>query len=147
MDGWNTTFLLGRPIFSGYVSFREGIHLQLVHFPIDFRWFPLPTGVLLTGSSKSHPHKKTSDRSTSWNPHFRKGQQGFSPCQHHASYLYIQYINQVPPVLQTFLLGNGKKNRQKRLQKLLHIQWINLPTKLLLMLRNPAPPGMYKKTS
>ncbi len=24
MDGWNTTFLLGRPIFSGYVSFREG---------------------------------------------------------------------------------------------------------------------------
>ena len=23
MDGWNTTFLLGRPIFSGYVSFRE----------------------------------------------------------------------------------------------------------------------------
>ena len=25
MDGWNTTFLLGRPIFIGYVSFREGI--------------------------------------------------------------------------------------------------------------------------
>ena len=25
MDGWNTTFLLGRPIFMGYVSFREGI--------------------------------------------------------------------------------------------------------------------------
>ena len=24
MDGWNTTFLLGRPIFRGYVSFREG---------------------------------------------------------------------------------------------------------------------------
>ena len=24
MDGWNTTFLLGRPIFKGYVSFREG---------------------------------------------------------------------------------------------------------------------------
>ncbi len=32
MDGWNTTFLLGRPIFRGYVSyvsFREGkVHLQ-----------------------------------------------------------------------------------------------------------------------
>ncbi len=29
MDGWNTTFLLGRPIFRGYVSFREGnIHCQ-----------------------------------------------------------------------------------------------------------------------
>ena len=25
MDGWNTTFLLGCPIFRGYVSFREGI--------------------------------------------------------------------------------------------------------------------------
>ena len=24
MDGWNTTFLLGRPILRGYVSFREG---------------------------------------------------------------------------------------------------------------------------
>ena len=23
MDGWNTTFILGRPIFRGYVSFRE----------------------------------------------------------------------------------------------------------------------------
>ena len=30
--GWNTTFLLGRPIFRGYVSFREG------------------TGCLMTGS-------------------------------------------------------------------------------------------------
>ena len=24
MDGWNTIFLLGRPIFRGYVSFRQG---------------------------------------------------------------------------------------------------------------------------
>ncbi len=24
MDGWNTTFLFGRPIFRGYVSFKEG---------------------------------------------------------------------------------------------------------------------------
>ena len=24
MDGWNTSFLLGWPIFSDYVSFREG---------------------------------------------------------------------------------------------------------------------------
>ena len=27
MDGWNTTFLLGWPIFRCYVSFREGNHL------------------------------------------------------------------------------------------------------------------------
>ena len=25
MDGWNTTFLLGRPIFRDHVSFREGM--------------------------------------------------------------------------------------------------------------------------
>ena len=32
MDGWNTTFLLGRPIFRGYVSFREGIlKVDLLH--------------------------------------------------------------------------------------------------------------------
>ena len=24
MDGWNTSFLLGRPIFRGYICFREG---------------------------------------------------------------------------------------------------------------------------
>ena len=27
MDGWNTSFLLGRPIFRCYVSFREGTWL------------------------------------------------------------------------------------------------------------------------
>jgi len=28
MDGWNTSFLLGRPIFRCYFSFREGKSLQ-----------------------------------------------------------------------------------------------------------------------
>ena len=28
MDGWNTSFLLGWPIFRAYVSFREGNNLQ-----------------------------------------------------------------------------------------------------------------------
>ena len=32
MDGWNTTFLLGRPIFRGYVSFREGSHWTIGAF-------------------------------------------------------------------------------------------------------------------
>ena len=32
MDGWNTTLLLGRPIFRGYVSFREGIHRVELEF-------------------------------------------------------------------------------------------------------------------
>ena len=39
MDGWNTSFLLGWPIFRGYVSFREGrarsFHSPLKH-PSDF---------------------------------------------------------------------------------------------------------------
>ncbi len=30
MDGWNTTFLLGRPIFRGYVSFREGSYFVFI---------------------------------------------------------------------------------------------------------------------
>ena len=30
MDGWNTTFLLGWPIFRGYVSFRESkVHIKM----------------------------------------------------------------------------------------------------------------------
>ena len=37
MDGWNTTFLLGWPIFRAYVSFREGKFLILKSFSIkDF---------------------------------------------------------------------------------------------------------------
>ena len=35
MDGWNTTFLLGRPIFRGYVSFREGAVDGRNRAPVD----------------------------------------------------------------------------------------------------------------
>ncbi len=28
MDGWNTSFRLGSPIFRGYVSFREGKYMK-----------------------------------------------------------------------------------------------------------------------
>ena len=39
MDGWNTTFILGNPIFTGYVTFREGrifleVALQLETNPV-----------------------------------------------------------------------------------------------------------------
>ena len=37
MDGWNTTFLLGRPIFRGYVSFRECIFAVSVYFPTSLK--------------------------------------------------------------------------------------------------------------
>ena len=45
-DGWNTTFLLGRPIFRGYVSFREcklpGCRFVPYTFSetIRHRWYP-----------------------------------------------------------------------------------------------------------
>ena len=42
MDGWNTTFLLGRPIFRGYVSFREGISYALVNDHMA-GWNDIPT--------------------------------------------------------------------------------------------------------
>ena len=40
MDGWNTTFLLGRPIFRGYVSFREGRTKlpQKLTYPGENQW-------------------------------------------------------------------------------------------------------------
>ncbi len=33
MDGWKMNFLLGRPIFRGYVSFREGKSLRIQSLP------------------------------------------------------------------------------------------------------------------
>ena len=56
MDGWNTTFLLGRPIFRGYVSFREGSpissHVMNEHLRTCFKitWIPNDPAVLIGGS-------------------------------------------------------------------------------------------------
>ena len=38
MHGWETTFILGRPIFRGYVSFREGSDDRIDRF---FSMFPM----------------------------------------------------------------------------------------------------------
>ncbi len=44
MDGWNTTFLWGRPIFRGYVSLRErtsqkiNMKTEKGDPTIDFQW-------------------------------------------------------------------------------------------------------------
>ena len=35
MDGWNTSFLLGWPIFRGYVSFTEGNMLIGIQIPAE----------------------------------------------------------------------------------------------------------------
>ncbi len=43
MDSWNTTFLLGSPIFRGYVSFREGSHPSTSRLQAPFQ--RLPQGV------------------------------------------------------------------------------------------------------
>ena len=52
MDGWETTFLLGWPIFRCYVSFREGklrgggvIHLTIYHVPASAGSFPFPYSI------------------------------------------------------------------------------------------------------
>ena len=53
MDGWNTTFLLGKPIFRGYVSFREGSVL-LLGGPLmvagSFTWMSHYTKTLTLGT-------------------------------------------------------------------------------------------------
>ena len=38
MDGWKTSFRLGRPIFRCYVSFREGIHPFFFEIYINPFW-------------------------------------------------------------------------------------------------------------
>ena len=53
MDGWETSFILGRPICRGYVSFREGIILFISFnfifrklFPFQFLgWSHAPNGL------------------------------------------------------------------------------------------------------
>ena len=54
MDGWNTSFLLGWPIFRGYVSFRECIcsmsHINpcfLLFSPPFLRGFQITTNILV----------------------------------------------------------------------------------------------------
>ena len=38
MDGWKTSFLLGRPIFRGYVSLRECTCKNLESYPFFVLW-------------------------------------------------------------------------------------------------------------
>ena len=52
MDGWNTSFLLGWPIFRGYVSFRECNHME--NFPLFYR--RISYDILLNAGSVNHSH-------------------------------------------------------------------------------------------
>ena len=56
MDGWNTTFLLGRPIFRGYVSFREGSHLSLLESQQFFDILKYYTATLYNHQTKKKTH-------------------------------------------------------------------------------------------
>ena len=40
MDGWNTSFLLGWPIFRCYVSFRECREKKITENPKKLTWIP-----------------------------------------------------------------------------------------------------------
>ena len=65
MDGWNTSFLLGWPIFSGYVSFREckhGYFFILLKIPIEpwttvdfIRWIFFNCRLVALVTNKPHP--------------------------------------------------------------------------------------------
>ena len=61
MDGWNTSFLLGWPIFRGYVSFREGGNFFYFFEGVEAEWMGLrleisnpQTGKICTGIFFSH---------------------------------------------------------------------------------------------
>ena len=53
MDGWNTTFLLGRPIFRGYVSFREG--KMLLYTILEMFWILNKQSLLRAPTITSNP--------------------------------------------------------------------------------------------
>ena len=79
MDGWNTTFLLGWPIFRCYVCFREGSSLEgkLFFVVVSLHLFPLhsrPAAECLSfalllhsiyGSSLPAPKRETNSTKTS----------------------------------------------------------------------------------
>ena len=74
MDGWNTTFLLGRLIFRGYVSFREGIHTVLSFNIVSHSCRPhldkgLGLGIILPTSQETYVLLDWSDLQTypPWN--------------------------------------------------------------------------------
>ena len=58
MDGWNTTFLLGMPIFRGYVSFREGIGHWIV-LEGTFYGPEIKVGKVFLFVGFGHPHPRT----------------------------------------------------------------------------------------
>ena len=69
MDGWNTTFLLGRPIFRGYVSFREAIWGAKPLILLDFRLLILSRETLR--SNPKHDRSAKLPR-IGWIPKFMK---------------------------------------------------------------------------
>ncbi len=76
MDGWNTTLLLGRPIFRGYVSLREGIYKSIYMYKTSNHSFPgamLNVGgciflcsLFLVGSHSSPMNRSNSQHVTSF---------------------------------------------------------------------------------
>ncbi len=57
MDGWNTTFLLGRPIFRGYVSFREGSSINSICSAVENALVTSSTEGLTINASHTNPKK------------------------------------------------------------------------------------------
>ena len=62
MDGWNTSFLLGWPIFKGYVSFREGTIETHFHFHRNSHHPSHPHALSTTTAATAKVRKRTSSR-------------------------------------------------------------------------------------
>ncbi len=68
MDGWNTTFLLGRPIFNGYNSFRECRSFRaFCDFKYIFHTLRSPTGTSFAGKDHNQRHLRDPSGSVSDN--------------------------------------------------------------------------------
>ncbi len=94
MDGWNTSFLLGRPIFMGYVSFREGkwvVSRKPKH----------PIGCLAIFIARYIG---------AWYDHWQLYQLGLPPTQdssHHQDCHIFSRESQAKPSFATGILGGG----------------------------------------
>ena len=78
INGWNTTFLLGRPMFRGYASFREGDVSPLNHQVMPGRMWKVHIEIVI------EPHKSSRERAPTANRH--------TPC-HCISHKKHQYFS------------------------------------------------------
>ena len=126
MDGWNTTFLLGRPIFRCYVSFREGritINRFLLHVR-DLKGDTFKTFRHTSYGEKTPPKtNKCPLKINGWKMYFllkwhlSRGHVSFRGCIHQ-SYLRLWH-GKVYKKSGSHFVGNPSRRRKTRCPGLL----------------------------